>query len=134
MTVKLSSRGAAFDDLDNDGDIDAVILNSRHKPTLLRNESTGQNHWLKIRLRGTYGNRDGVGAKIKVIVGDLTLVDEVRGGRGYQSHYGMHPHFGLGRNTRIDRIEVRWMNGTTNVLQNVNVDQTLEITENEPTP
>ena len=131
LAVQFSSRGAAFDDLDNDGDIDAVILNSRSKPTLLRNESAGLNHWLQIRLRGTRGNREGVGARIKVVAGDLTLVDEVHSGRGYQSHYGMHPHFGLGRRTKVDRIEIHWMGGGTNVVQNVDVNQLLEITESE---
>ncbi len=131
LAVKLSSRGAAFDDLDNDGDIDVVLLNSRREPTLLRNESDGRNHWLQVRLRGSHSNRDGVGARIKVVTGDLTLIDEVHSGRGYQSHYGLHPHFGLGQRTRVDRIEVRWMSGKMDILQNVAVDQILEITEGE---
>ncbi len=131
LEVKLSSRGAAFDDLDNDGDIDVVLLNSRREPTLLKNESDGRNHWLQVRLRGSHSNRDGVGARIKVVTGDLTLIDEVHSGRGYQSHYGLHPHFGLGQRTRVDRIEVRWMSGKMDILQNVAVDQILEITEGE---
>jgi enediyne biosynthesis protein E4 len=129
LAVKLSSRGAAFDDLDNDGDMDVVILNSRREPTLLRNDSPGGNHWIQVRLRGTRGNRDGVGARIKVIAGDLIQVSEVHSGRGYQSHYGMHPHFGLGQRARIDRIEVRWIGGGTNVLENVEVDRVVEIIE-----
>ena len=129
LAVKLSSRGAAFDDLDNDGDIDVVILNSRREPTLLRNDSSGQNHWIQIRLRGTRTNRDGVGARIKVVAGDLTQVSEVHSGRGYQSHYGSHPHFGLGQRKRIDRIEVRWLGGGTDVLEDVAADQVLQITE-----
>jgi hypothetical protein len=129
MAVKLSSRGAAFDDLDNDGDIDAVILNSRREPTLLRNDSTGGNHWLQVRLRGTRTNRDGIGAKISVTAGDLTLVDEVHSGRGYQSHYGTTPHFGLGPRPRVDRIEVRWLGGGTNMIENVSANKVIEITE-----
>jgi len=132
LAVKRSSRGAAFDDLDNDGDIDVVILNSRREPTLLRNDSPGQNHWIQIRLRGTRSNRDGVGARIKVVAGDLTLVDEVHSGRGYQSHHGMYPHFGLGHRTRIDRIEVRWIGGGTDVLEGVEVDRFLQISEGRP--
>jgi enediyne biosynthesis protein E4 len=134
LAVKLSSRGAAFDDLDNDGDIDAVILNSRREPTILRNDSPGQNHWIQIRLRGTRSNRDGIGARIRVVAGDLTLVGEVHSGRGYQSHYGMHPHFGLGQRTRVDRVEVRWIGGGTDVLEDVGVDRVLEITEGNPRP
>ena len=129
LAVKRSSRGAAFDDLDNDGKIDVVILNSRREPTLLRNDSPSQNHWIQIRLRGTRSNRDGIGARIKVVAGDLTQVDEVHSGRGYQSHYGMHPHFGLGDRTRVDRIEVRWIGGGTDVLEGVEVDRLLQITE-----
>jgi len=129
LAVKLSSRGAAFDDLDNDGDIDVVILNSRREPTILRNDSPGANHWIQILLRGTKTNRDGVGAHVKVVAGDLTQIDEVHSGRGYQSHYGTRLHFGLGKRDRIDRIEVRWIGGGADVLKNVRVDQILRITE-----
>lgn len=123
MEIKLSSRGVAFDDLDNDGDIDVVVLNSRAKPTLLRNDSPTQGHWLQVKLRGRGMNRDGIGARVKVISGDLSLVDEVHSGRGYQSHYGMCLHFGLGKRRTIDRVEVRWAGGKTDVYQDIVVDQ-----------
>jgi len=129
LAAKLSSRGAAFDDLDNDGDIDAVILNSRGGPTILRNDSPKGNHRIRIRLRGTKSNRDGVGARVKVVAGNLTQIDEVHSGQGYQSHYGMRLHFGLGKRDRIDRIEVRWIGGGLDVVKNVGVDQLLTITE-----
>ena len=129
LAVKRSSRGAAFDDLDNDGDIDAVILNARREPTFLRNDSPRRNHWIRVQLRGTKTNRDGVGARIRVVAGDLTLTAEVHSGRGYQSHYGMSPHFGLGQRTRIDRVEVRWIGGGTDVVEGVETDRVLQITE-----
>ena len=129
LAVKLSSRGAAFDDLDNDGDVDAVILNWRDAPTILRNDSPGKNHWIQIRLKGTKTNRDGIGARVKVVTGKLTQIDEVHSGRGYQSHYGMRLHFGLGKLDRIDRVEVRWIGGGVDVLKNVAVDRLLTITE-----
>jgi enediyne biosynthesis protein E4 len=129
LEVSLSSRGTAFDDLDNDGDIDVVILNARREPTLLRNDSRGGNHWLQVRLRGVRSNRDGIGARIRVVAGDLTQVAEVHSGRGYQSHYGGAPHFGLGTRTRIDRVEVRWLGGGVEVMENVGVDQVLTLTE-----
>jgi len=129
LAVKLSSRGAAFDDLDNDGDVDVVILNSRREPTILRNDQAKGNHWIQIRLKGTKTNRDGVGARVKVVAGDLTQIDEVHSGRGYQSHYGTRLHFGLGKRERIDRIEVRWIGGGIDVLKNVRVDRFLTITE-----
>jgi len=127
--VKLSSRGAAFDDLDNDGDIDVVILNSRREPTILRNDTTNDNRWIQVRLRGTKTNRDGVGARVKVVAGDLTQIDEVHSGRGYQSHYGVRLHFGLGKRHRVDRIEVRWIGGGVDIVENVAVDRLVTITE-----
>lgn len=72
-----------------------------------------------------------MGAKVKVVSGDLSQIDEVHSGRGYQSHYGMRLHFGLGRRDRVDRIEVRWIGGGVDVLEHVAVDQLLTITEGE---
>ena len=129
MKVKLSSRGAGFDDMDNDGDVDVVILNSRHEPTLLRNDSPSKGHWLQIRLRGVKTNRDGIGAHVKVTAGNLALLDEVHSGRGYQSHYGKRLHFGLADRDKVDRIEVRWIGGGTDVFENVAADQLITLTE-----
>jgi hypothetical protein len=129
LRVSRSSRGAAFDDLDGDGDIDVVILNARRPPTLLRNDTPPGNHWVRIRPRGTRSNRDGVGARIRITAGNLSLVAEVHAGRGYQSHFGSHPHFGLGPNPRIDRLEVRWIGGGTQVLENLPANRTIEVVE-----
>jgi enediyne biosynthesis protein E4 len=121
-----------FEDLDNDGDIDVVILNSRERPTILRNllqESGAKSHWLQIRLQGTSTNRDGVGARVKVWAGDLVQVDEVHSGRGYQSHWGSRLHFGLGLHDRVERIEVQWIGGGTEVLEDVAVDRLVTIRE-----
>jgi hypothetical protein len=131
LTVTLASRGAAFDDLDNDGDIDVVILNSRREPTILRNDSAKDNHWIQIRLRGVKSNRDGVGAHVIVVSGNLKQVEEVHSGQGYQSHCGMQLHFGLGKRDHIDRVEVRWIGAGVDVLENVPVDRVLTITEGE---
>ncbi|MFM7076281.1 MAG: CRTAC1 family protein [Planctomycetaceae bacterium] len=112
--AKHSARGASFDDLDGDGDVDAVILNSREGPTVLRNldrERGGANHWLGVRLVAVTGNRDGVGARVRVRAGDAILVDEVHSGRGYQGHYGSRLHFGLGDAGHVDAVEVRWIGG-----------------------
>ncbi|UCG57764.1 MAG: CRTAC1 family protein [Phycisphaerales bacterium] len=129
MEVKLSSRGAAFDDLDNDGDVDGVVLNSRREPTILRNDSPSKRHWIQICLQGTKTNRDGVGARVEVVAGDLKLMDEVHSGRGYQSHYGMRLHFGLGNRSHVDRIEVRWIGGQVDVFEGVAADQIVTLTE-----
>ena len=124
-----SARGAVFDDFDNDGRVDVAILNSRETPTVLRNESPGGNHWLQLQLRGRTTNRDGVGAHVKVVAGDLTQWDEVHSGRGYQSHFGSRLHFGLGLRQHIDRIEIRWIGGGVQVIENVAADHCLTIIE-----
>jgi hypothetical protein len=129
MDVKLSSRGAAFGDLDNDGDIDAAILNSRREPTILRNDSQTGHHWIQLRLQGVKTNRDGVGARVRVVAGDLAQIDEVHSGRGYQSHWGTRLHFGLGERARVDSIEVRWIGGGVDVIENVAADRLVTIFE-----
>jgi len=139
MDVELSGRGAGFDDLDNDGDLDVVILNSRAKPTLLRNDSPNDHHWIDLELKGKSTNRDAVGVRVEVVTGDLTQVDEVRSGRGYQSHFGTRLHFGLAGRKRIDKIRVYWpavgkQKGHVDVLENVGVDRVVKIQEGEEGP
>ncbi len=130
LAVVESSRGAAFDDLDNDGDIDAVVLNANAGPTILRNDSPAQNHWLQVRLRGVSSNREGIGARVRLIAGESTQIAEVHSGRGYQSHYGTTLHFGLGAaQVRIDRLEVRWPGRGSEVCAGQNADRILEIEE-----
>ncbi len=128
--LKMSGRGVAFDDLDNDGRIDVVILNSNDRPTILRNETVNDNHWIQIRLQGVKTNRDGVGARVYVVAGDLQQMDEVHSGRGYQSHWGTRLHFGLAKNKRVQRIEVHWpRSGLVDILEDVPADQMLTIAE-----
>ncbi len=132
LAAEYSSRGAAFEDLDNDGDVDVVILNSRRRPTILRNESRTTNHWVGVRLRAVKTNRDGVGARVRVVAGELTQVDEVHSGRSYQSHYGMRLHFGLAGHDHVDRIEVRWIGGGKDVFENLDADRLVTLTEGSP--
>jgi hypothetical protein len=80
-------------------------------------------------LCGVATNRDGVGARVRVVADGLTQIAEVHSGRGYQSHFGTRLHFGLGPRDRVDRIEVRWIGGGTDVLQDVSADQVLTIRE-----
>lgn len=103
-----SSRGAGFEDLDNDGDLDVVVLNANAAPTIIRNDSDTAHHWVQFLLRGTVSNRDGVGARVSVFAGDLVQTAEVHSGRSYQGHYGTRLHFGLAQHDRIDRVEIRW--------------------------
>jgi hypothetical protein len=129
LQVQQSSRGAVFDDLDNDGLIDAVILNSRQSPTVLKNQSTGENHWIQVELVGVRCNRDAVGSKVTVISGDLRQSCEVHSGRGYQSHYGSRLHFGLAGHQQVDRIEIQWHGGTTQVIEDLAVNRQYRFVE-----
>lgn len=129
LAIASTSRGAAFDDLDGDGDVDAVIVNWQRAPSILRNDSATGNHWIQVHLRGSKANRDGVGAHVQVTAGDLIQIDEVHSGRGYQSHYGTRLHFGLGKRDKVDRIEIRWVGGGVDVLENVAADQRITVEE-----
>lgn len=129
LAVVESSRGAGFDDLDNDGDMDIVVLNSNAVPTIIRNDSPPTNAWVQIRLQGTKSNFDGVGARVRVTAGELSQMDEVRSGRSYQSHSGTRLQFGLGKRTQIDQIEVRWPNGRVELFGAAPVNQRLTLVE-----
>ena len=129
LQKKSVGRGACFDDLDNDGDLDVVILNSRREPTVLRNDSSNQHHWLQIQLGGTRASRDGVGAVVSVEAGGQRQLAEVHSGRGFQGHFGSRLHFGLGTLERVDRIEIRWIGGETQVLESVPTNAWIHIAQ-----
>jgi len=133
LQVVESSRGAGFDDLDNDGDIDVVVLNANAAPTLLRNESPRGAHWMQIQLRGVQTNRDGTGARVRVVTGDLVQVAARHSGRGYQSHWGDRLHFGLGPHHRVDMVEVRWPGGRSERFEHLPADQIVLLTEGSGT-
>jgi enediyne biosynthesis protein E4 len=124
-----SSRGAAFGDFDNDGDIDVLVINMNDRPSLYRNEGGNRNHWITFRLEGTRGNRDAIGARVEIQAGGKTQVHEVRSGGSYLSHNDMRLHFGLGNASRVDRVRVRWPNGRVEELAGMDVDQFVTIKE-----
>jgi len=129
MDVARSSRGAAFDDLDGDGLVDVVVLNSRSPPTLLRNATPTKNHWIQLDLCGVIANRGGVGSRVTVTAGASVQTAEVHAGRSYQSHFGSRLHFGLGGHARVDRMEIRWLGGGREIIENVPADQRLIVIE-----
>jgi hypothetical protein len=120
LAVVESSRGSAADDLDNDGRIDIVVLNARTLPTIIRNEShLPGHHWVHLTLLGTTSNREGVGSHVVLKAGGLTQTREVHSGRSYQGHCGTRLHFGIGKVSIIERLEVRWHAGKTQVFENL---------------
>src|SRR5207249_3797541 len=108
ISERFSSRGAAFGDYDNDGDIDVLILNMNDPPSLLRNDGGNKNNWIKIKLVGTKCNRTAIGARIRVVTGSHSQIDEVRSGSSVMSQSDLRLHFGLGKAQTIDVIEVKW--------------------------
>ena len=108
ITEKYSSRGAAFGDYDNDGDMDALVLNLGDLPSLLRNEGGSRQNWIKLKLIGTLCNRTAIGARVRVVSGTHSQIDEVHSGSSVMSQSDLRLHFGLGKSQVIDLIEVKW--------------------------
>ena len=129
LRTRTVGRGLALDDLDNDGRLDAAILSSRGPPVILQNVSPPGTPWLQVQLRGRSSNRDGVGARVRVVTAERTQTREVHSGRGYQSHFGSRLHFGLGACRRVERIEVRWMGGGTDCWEDIETDQLVTLIE-----
>jgi len=131
FNIMRSSRGAAFGDLDNDGDIDIVINNNNEFANVLRNDGGNKRNWLNIKLTGTKSNKNGIGSFVKITAGKLQQINEVRGGSGYLSQTDTRLHFGIGKEKAIDRIDIRWPSGLNQVIKNVDANQFMTITEGE---
>ncbi|MGH9936068.1 MAG: CRTAC1 family protein, partial [Blastocatellia bacterium] len=129
MNEPAVSRGAAFGDLDNDGDPDVVINNLDGAPTLLRNDGGNRNNFLVVNLIGSKSNRSAFGARVKVTAGDLAQVAERRSGGSYISQNDTRLHFGLEKRTKVDAVEVRWPNGTTEKFTNIPINTFISIKE-----
>jgi hypothetical protein len=106
-----SSRGAAFGDYDNDGDLDVLVFNMNEPPSLLRNDYTGGNHWIAVKLEGTTSNRAAIGASVRITAGGRTQAQAVLSQSSYYSHDDLRLHFGLGTSSRADAVEVTWPTG-----------------------
>ena len=129
-----SSRGCAFGDFDNDGDIDMLVMNMNEPPLLLRNEyinerGGGPNNWLTLKLVGTKSNRSAIGARVLLRAGSRSQAQEVTSQSSYYSHNDERLHFGLGTDKKADVIEIRWPNGQTETLRDIVANQIVTIKE-----
>jgi hypothetical protein len=128
---KRTGRGAAFGDIDNDGDVDLIINNLDGPPQLLRNDGGNTGNSVLIKTVGVKSNRDGVGARVKVVSGDLTQIDEVHSGGSYLSQSDLRLHFGLAKRTKIDLIEVHWPSGIVDKIVDMGVNKILTVKEGQ---
>ncbi len=113
------SRGAAFGDYDNDGDVDVLVLNLGGAPQLLRNDGGNRGGWISLALEGVKSPRDAIGTRVQATVAGRTLTRYLAGGGSYLSSSDHRIHIGLGTAERADRIEIAWPSGVVDVLENV---------------
>jgi hypothetical protein len=123
-----SSRGVAFGDFDNDGDLDILIMNMNEPPSLLRNDMAGSNHWLKVLLVGTVSNRSAIGAQVVAAYGERRQAQAVLAQSSYLSVNDRRLHFGLGAAMSAD-LEIRWPNGAVEKVAGVAADRLVTIKE-----
>jgi hypothetical protein len=123
-----SSRGVAFGDFDNDGDLDMVIINLNEPPSLFRNDVTGDNHWLKVQLVGVVSNRSAIGAQVVAVYGGRRQSKAVLAQSSYLSVNDRRLHFGLGAETKAD-LEITWPNGSKQTVPQVAANQLVVIRE-----
>ena len=125
----LAARGAAFGDIDNDGDIDILVNPVNDFPQLLRCNAPGANHWISVKLLGTRSNRSGIGARLTCVTGEHRQIREVRSGGSYYSQNDLRIHFGLGNATVVDLLEIRWPSGQIDRFTDLEANRSLTIEE-----
>jgi len=126
-----SSRGVAFADYDNDGLVEILVNNQNEPPSLLRTRETADthNHWITLRLEGVRANRSAIGAQVRVTAGSLVQTAEVRSGGSYLSQSDLRLHFGLGSESKIDKVEITWPGGPHQIEMDLAVDRVTSIRE-----
>jgi len=137
ISVPSASRGCAFGDFDNDGDIDFVVNCVNGAPQLIRCDTSLGNNWIKVRTIGVKSNRSGIGARLRCVTqvaGEAkahSQIDEVRSGGGYFSQSDLRVHFGLGKAEKVELLEIRWPSGAVDTLKDVKVNQLIYAKEGE---
>jgi hypothetical protein len=135
INVPAPSRGCAFGDFDNDGDIDIVVNTVNDFPQLLRCDSKLTHNWIKIKAIGTKSNRSGIGARLKCVShppdekAEHVQIDEVRSGGSYLSQNDLRIHFGLGRAEKVELLEIRWPSGMVDQLKDIPSNQLIVVEE-----
>ena len=122
-------RGSAVGDLNGDGRLDVVVTAIGAPAEIWINQSPGKQHWLEFKLQGTKSNRDGIGAKIKVVTGSGAQYNEVSFSAGYASSSAGPVHFGLAADTSADSVQIRWPSGIVQELRNVDSDRVVTVKE-----
>jgi enediyne biosynthesis protein E4 len=128
-TTPHSSRGAAFGDIDNDGDVDVLVMNMNEPPSLLRNDYAGGNNWVEVALEGRASNRSAIGATVVLTAAGRRQARAVLSQSSYYSHDDLRLHFGLGNGGRVDELEVRWPSGQVSRLKEVEPRRVIKIIE-----
>jgi hypothetical protein len=129
LSVRTTARGACFADYDNDGKMDAFVVNLGGKGTLVHNVSANTGHWLAIKLKGTKSNRDGIGARLEVFAAGKRHTAERVAGSGYLSQDDGRMHFGLGAAATVEKLIVHWPSGKEQTLEKLDVDRVLTVEE-----
>ncbi|MBC7926155.1 MAG: CRTAC1 family protein, partial [Bryobacteraceae bacterium] len=131
INARHSSRGAAFGDFDNDGDVDVLVMNMNELPSLLRADVPAANRWIKFKLVGTTSNRTAIGAKVTVTVGGRKQAQSVQSQSSFYSQNDLRLHFGLGTATQADSVEVRWPNGLKETYKSFKANQVVVLREGD---
>ena len=129
FSIPIPGRGLATADFNNDGTMDIAVNNRGDCPMLLPNDGAAANHWIEILLIGTKSNRDGIGASLRLRAEGETHVEQAKGGMSYMSASDPRIHFGLGKRSKIEILEITWPSGQVDRLKDVPIDKIIAVKE-----